>query len=270
MTSGTYGRPGTGSFRSNDLRLSLESKLRTVTDSLGSTLFQLTWKTAVTPSGRSISRLAASVRRTSGNDCFSWPTPTVSRGDYQISRGEKMLKLSGAAKLATWPTPCQQDGPKGGPNQGADRLPGAASLAIWATPMASEREQTPKKYIRGNPNLAMMASWATPAAREAGGTPEAFLSRKEKAKSKGAKLGIALTSLSLQAQLTKSPAPSTENGGGASWIYCKDGKYRPIEPGSFPLAHGAPARVGRLRGYGNAINAEAAAAFIRAYREVRR
>jgi DNA (cytosine-5)-methyltransferase 1 len=46
------------------------------------------------------------------------------------------------------------------------------------------------------------------------------------------------------------------------WLYCRDGKWRPVEPGTFPLAHGAPARVGRLRAYGNAINAQAAIAFI--------
>jgi len=34
-----------------------------------------------------------------------------------------------------------------------------------------------------------------------------------------------------------------------------------------PLARGAPARVGRLRGYGNAIVATQAEAFIRAYLE---
>ncbi|MFY9294482.1 MAG: DNA cytosine methyltransferase [Methylorubrum rhodinum] len=50
----------------------------------------------------------------------------------------------------------------------------------------------------------------------------------------------------------------------ADWIACQDGKARPVEPGTFPLAHGAPARVGRLRAYGNAINAETAAAFIEA------
>jgi DNA (cytosine-5)-methyltransferase 1 len=53
----------------------------------------------------------------------------------------------------------------------------------------------------------------------------------------------------------------------AEWIPCRDGKARPVEPGTFPLAHGAPARVGRLRGYGNAIVAPAAEAFIRAYLE---
>lgn len=48
----------------------------------------------------------------------------------------------------------------------------------------------------------------------------------------------------------------------ADWLFCRDGKWRPVEPGTFPLAHGAPARVGRLRGYGNAINAQAAQVFI--------
>ncbi|MBZ7507899.1 hypothetical protein FMJ34_31545 [Klebsiella michiganensis] len=51
----------------------------------------------------------------------------------------------------------------------------------------------------------------------------------------------------------------------ADWLYCRDGKWRPVRPGSFPLANGVPARVGRLRAYGNAINIEAAAAFIKAY-----
>ena len=70
----------------------------------------------------------------------------------------------------------------------------------------------------------------------------------------------------------------------ADWLLCRDGKWRPVEPGTFPLVDGAAARmgrvepgvarvassnrVGRLKGYGNAINAQAAAAFIRAYMEV--
>lgn len=54
----------------------------------------------------------------------------------------------------------------------------------------------------------------------------------------------------------------------AEWVYCRDGKYRAVEPGSFPLANGAPQRVGRLCGYGNAIVTEAAVEFISAYQEV--
>ena len=53
----------------------------------------------------------------------------------------------------------------------------------------------------------------------------------------------------------------------ADWLPCIDGKSRPVEPGTFPLAHGAPARVGRLRAYGNALNAEQAIGFISAYME---
>ena len=51
----------------------------------------------------------------------------------------------------------------------------------------------------------------------------------------------------------------------ADWLYCRDGKWRPVRPGSFPLVDGIPARVGRLRAYGNAINIEAATAFIKSY-----
>jgi DNA (cytosine-5)-methyltransferase 1 len=54
----------------------------------------------------------------------------------------------------------------------------------------------------------------------------------------------------------------------AEWIPCADGKARPIEPGTFPLAHGAASRVGRLRAYGNALCAETAVTFIRAAMEV--
>ena len=61
---------------------------------------------------------------------------------------------------------------------------------------------------------------------------------------------------------------------GADWILRRKGDHSgaewcPVEPGTFPLANGAPARVLKLRGFGDAINAEAAAAFIQAYIEAR-
>ena len=48
----------------------------------------------------------------------------------------------------------------------------------------------------------------------------------------------------------------------SDWLFCRDGKWRPVEPGTFPLAHGSAQRVGRLRGYGNAIVAQVAQTFI--------
>ena len=53
----------------------------------------------------------------------------------------------------------------------------------------------------------------------------------------------------------------------AEWLPCLDGKARAVEPGIEPLAYGLPARVGRLRGYGNAIVAPLAAEFVGAYME---
>lgn len=69
----------------------------------------------------------------------------------------------------------------------------------------------------------------------------------------------------------------------ADWLFCRDGSWRPVESGTFPLVarfakdlgHGKSSlralagrnRTGRLKGYGNAINAEAARHFIEAYME---
>jgi DNA (cytosine-5)-methyltransferase 1 len=50
----------------------------------------------------------------------------------------------------------------------------------------------------------------------------------------------------------------------ADWLHCRDGKWRPVESGTFPLAHGVSARVVRLRGYGNAIVPQVGAAFVQA------
>lgn len=57
--------------------------------------------------------------------------------------------------------------------------------------------------------------------------------------------------------------------GDATWLPCRDGKARPVEPGAFPLAHGIAGRVGRLRAYGNAIVGPQAQAFIESYMECR-
>ena len=58
------------------------------------------------------------------------------------------------------------------------------------------------------------------------------------------------------------PGPTNGFWRDADWLGCRDGKFRPVEPGTQPLVDGAPARVVRLRAYGNAINAQAAQAFI--------
>jgi DNA (cytosine-5)-methyltransferase 1 len=51
------------------------------------------------------------------------------------------------------------------------------------------------------------------------------------------------------------------------WIPFRDSKRRPVESGTFPLAHGFPNRVGTLRGYGNALCVPSAQEFIESYLE---
>lgn len=52
------------------------------------------------------------------------------------------------------------------------------------------------------------------------------------------------------------------------WLSSKDGtKERPIEPGSFSLAYGAPEGVGLVRGFGNALCAQQAIGFVEAAME---
>ncbi len=100
--------------------------------------------------------------------------------------------------------------------------------------------------------IAMLAGWATPTVSQAGGTAEKFLARKARTRA----CGVALTDLGLQVRTWRDVV----------WIDCDDGKRRPLptQPALFPLADGVPGRMGKLRGAGNAIVPQVAAAFIQA------
>ena len=86
MTLVTSGLIGHDSSASASLQRSLESRLMTRLDTAGSTLFKLTWKGRTTPLGRRYLERAASVRRTSGNGCTSWPTPKVPMWSHDQDR----------------------------------------------------------------------------------------------------------------------------------------------------------------------------------------
>ncbi|KAF1065250.1 hypothetical protein LvStA_03925 [Burkholderia gladioli] len=151
LTSGTYGRPGSTSSASADLQSCLESRLRARLSSLGSTLYKLTWKAWVTPSGVSRSRLRASTPRTSETGPTGWPTPMAGtpaqNGNNEAGNTDSSRKTVGL--LAGWGTP-NASAPGGTPEQALARKVGLncgqsvttldhqVQLAGWPTPAASD------------------------------------------------------------------------------------------------------------------------------------
>ena len=118
LTSGTFGPPSTTASASVALQSSLESRLRQKLLPLGSTLYTLTWKPWVTPSGVSRSRLRASVRQASVTALTGWPTPSATVVDAKprppIIGNRKptdpQIGLADVAvHLAGWPTPVAND-----------------------------------------------------------------------------------------------------------------------------------------------------------------
>lgn len=147
LTSGIFGPTSTGSLNSVALQQSLESKLQARTQTLGSTLYKMTWKPWDTGSGRLRSRLRASVLRTSETDSTGWPTATANdsekRGNVAFRPGAPN-GLNAVATLAGWPTPVANDATGSthcytgfnldGSRKIALKLSGAAKLSGWPTP----------------------------------------------------------------------------------------------------------------------------------------
>ena len=59
--------------------------------------------------------------------------------------------------------------------------------------------------------------------------------------------------------------PDPQHGGGPDWVFCRDGLWRPVEPGISPLADADPANVGLLHGFGDAIDVTTFTNLIGAY-----
>lgn len=250
MMSGIPGPLSTTLSPSTRLQSFLANKCQARMASLGSTLFNLTWKQRPMPSGRSIYALRASVRRISDNARSGWPTPTAkfkAGGEYKdpdkaMARalGPHANDLRDFAQLAGWTTPTTRDWKdtpgmtalRGGQWEGAERPVAAPSVSGGMGDADSE----PAGRHAGTAHGAQTGDGAehrdSDGFRDAGGA------------------------------LVTRPGPTNGHWGNVDWLACRDGKWRPVEPGTFPLAHGVTNRVGALRGYGNAIVAPLAQTFI--------
>lgn len=183
MIRATFGQRGSGSGASAALTSSLVSRLKQRLPLGGTTVFAMTWKQKTTPSGRLLSRLAASARSTSVN---------ASGGSLNVE--------------SPWATPSAEE----------------QSEAPETKTARNERHRAAGKmkgvgsFKLGTQALTVETGWATPAAEEAGGSPDQFLTRKAKAKAKGHNIGISLTSLSLQADTVGSAWPTPTKQDAAS------------------------------------------------------
>lgn len=200
LTSGTCGRRPSTSSASADLSFALANRLRVTTDSLGSTLFKLTWKVWATPSGRSLPLLRATALRTADTEftgaqsgATARPSPRASdaakgnnTGRYTNGTERGGPELGTVAMLANWPTTKASDGSEGlrslegglkeveRKGAGAD-LPSVSCLASWATPdTAPDAKNLGPNTTNGAPGLGNQARLAsprvTPQANDAKGT----------------------------------------------------------------------------------------------------
>ncbi|SWC63443.1 C-5 cytosine-specific DNA methylase [Klebsiella pneumoniae] len=239
LTSGTYGPPHIGLSASVALSWFLASNLAALTRTTGSTLYKLTWKPWAMPSGRLRFRLRASARRTRETVLIGWPTPIASNGrgagNFNRQGGGKPSDSGVISWLAHANDHRQQSGCGivcGGQCTKEGDYPG------WRCQIGSmadtNHEQRP---------LALSARSYADTSRQWNKDSEAAAG----------------------CSCIMRPGPVNGFWRDADWLHGQDGWWRPVRPGSFPLANGVPARVGRVRTYGNAINIEAAAAFIKSY-----
>lgn len=324
LTSGTCGpRPSTLSLSSARSAL-LASRLRPLTDSLGSTLYKLTWKVRVTPQGRSIHALRGSAHRTCVSGFIGmvspWATPGAGddRGAQPIMGGSGGPTRGERDKQTTWvegPMPSGHMADAGRTGLQFEHRPGEALGASGAAEREARERQRGGLDAGGSGPLGHMADTHGGLARHEreqrggeygqlpanGGTGDMAnpasggrgVQRLTSEPGRGghldggyAALGMDNASgarLSPTGQRLSGPVagdraggrelpgvgggfgrPGPVNGawGTADWLLCTDGKWRPVEPGTFPLAYGSLARSGRLRAYGNAINLEAAKGFL--------
>lgn len=130
----------------------------------------------------------------------------------------------------------------------------------------------PKQHCRGceaaatdhrQPQADRSADWPRGCGCASGGVADAHLDRRE-ARGLSVRPGPEGSCPGVEPGSIQGHQPSPTNGfwRAADWLFCRDGKFRPVEPGTQPLVNGAAARVGRLRAYGNAINAQQAQIFI--------
>ena len=236
------------------------------------------------PSGPPSSRLAASALRTSATACSSWPTPATrdGKGGYLGGRmRDEGDTLDVAAQLAAWPTPDasvfgnisdttlgtaprRDEGQIHGNGNGIrpDNRRRRRSWRAWPTPntpsggrstsnredgRATGRTIDGRKHTASLEHAVKFAGWPTPRANE-----NVQTNLDEIAETGSSLAGAAPGSDGGDNGPPLRPRPPDSFWSTASfwsicdWIFCRDGKWRPIEPIHVEMAPRSTASVGRM------------------------
>jgi hypothetical protein len=223
-----------------------------------------------------------------------WPTPTKGNADgSQMAKGasttgrrpdgsKATVSLNQVAQTAGWPTPMAINRPQVSKGHDALTNNGRRSGGGNSSPPAWNRGGALGGEI---PKEMIAAGWPTPRR-----TKHRRTTRTTDRPGKGAQVeprGGGLLSGGLDGRMGDADDTGSQGRGqhfgqhadqqppwsASDLIPCADGKWRRVpaneagepEPGLFPLAHGVSNRVGTLRGAGNAITPQVAAAFIDAF-----
>lgn len=213
-----------------------------------------------------------------------WPTATstdATRGSPETDEAKKArgaktgTSMIDAAHLAAWPTPIAEEAKAGMHCANQTTVSMASSLAAWPTPCQKDGISGPdlKRRNTGEPNsdvvtMAHLTGWPTPSV-------DNFRSRSGDRKGGD---GDRPDRPHLE-RGTGRPGPTNGFWGDVDWLFCRDGKWRPVRPGTLPLVDGSTFRVDSgspyegksrqelLKGAGNAIVSEVAIDFIETYVE---
>lgn len=269
-------QPSCASSLSAALQSSLENRLRQQLQSTGSMIYSLSWKQKLTPAGRRYCQRVASVHRTNAIDFF----------------GAALLEHAGSFGRESWGI---------GHNAGYDgqQPVTACKNSRMADNWMQQRQSTmpgsrteglePRGWDEATAETAgcgRRCSVAYCDSKQCNGTGKSGASGERKSADCGSGCGLAyLDGKRSQGQRAECASQGRKEQdvrqaglcdragadaarqvagfwSGADWLLCRDGKFRPVESGTFPLVNGFPGRVGRLRGYGNAIVPQVAAEFI--------
>lgn len=163
-----------------------------------------------------------------------WSTPRSTDGEKGAPRqefsggGQPLPAQMYGASMAPWVTPSARDwkdtpgmATEAGERRRIDQLPRQMSQkpqATWGTPTVHGNFNVKGMSPDSGDGLATQmrgAAWATMTAKPPGGTAEQFLARKQKAREKGASLGVSLTDLGMQMAETALTGPAP-NGSSAT------------------------------------------------------